>query len=225
MFSPDGRALLVRVVPEGWGEPPAAPATPAGPVTQDNSGGGRSAAATYQDMIGSAHEAQLFAHYATACVLLLQLGEGGEAEAAARLIGPAGGQALRGSHAPSNASPTDGVLALSHDGQFVLTQALGRCPESDFSFFQQFGAPALGRSAARPLGRPPSLLPQCGQPLLSHGSLMPVRPPRCTLLRAPPAVTTGRFKYSVDVWSAATGALVSHVADVPLQEAVPTHTD
>jgi hypothetical protein len=27
------------------------------------------------------------------------------------------------------------------------------------------------------------------------------------------------------VWSAATGALVSHVADVPLQEAVPTHTD
>lgn len=53
---------------------------------------------------------------------------------------------------------------------------------------------------------------------------MPVRPPRHTL-RAPPAVITGRFAYSVDVWSAATGALVSHVADVPLQEAVPTHTD
>eukprot|EP01049_Picozoa_sp_SAG25_P014661 SAG25_NODE_2673_length_1456_cov_1.845247_1_plen_360_part_01 len=61
VFSPDGRALLVRAVPEDWGEPPAAPATPAGPVSQDNSGGGRSGAATYQDLIGSAHEAQLFA--------------------------------------------------------------------------------------------------------------------------------------------------------------------
>ncbi|MCS6866267.1 MAG: prolyl oligopeptidase family serine peptidase [Gemmataceae bacterium] len=63
-WMPDSRSLLVQLVPEGRGEPPAAPLAPRGPVIQE-SRGKAAPVRTYQDLLKNDHDATLFEYYAT----------------------------------------------------------------------------------------------------------------------------------------------------------------
>ncbi len=63
-WMPDSRSLLVQLIPEGWGEPPAAPAAPRGPIIQE-SRGKAAPVRTYQDLLKNEHDAALFEYYAT----------------------------------------------------------------------------------------------------------------------------------------------------------------
>ncbi len=62
---PDGRSLLVALVPSDRGPEPVAPEVPSGPVIEENAGK-TAPARTYQDLLTDAHDADLFEHYATA---------------------------------------------------------------------------------------------------------------------------------------------------------------
>jgi len=56
--------MLVRLVPDGFGAPPAKPAVPSGPLVQETAG--RSAMnRTYQDLLQTPYDEELFAHFAT----------------------------------------------------------------------------------------------------------------------------------------------------------------
>src|SRR5262245_12608961 len=63
-WMPDSRSLLVQLIPEGRGEPPAPPVAPSGPVVQE-SGGKAAPVRTYQDLLKDAHDAALFEYYCT----------------------------------------------------------------------------------------------------------------------------------------------------------------
>ncbi len=61
----DSRTLLVRAVPEGRGRPPAESEVPTGPHVQESSG--RSGpVVTFEDMLNTPHDEDLFDYYATA---------------------------------------------------------------------------------------------------------------------------------------------------------------
>jgi dipeptidyl aminopeptidase/acylaminoacyl peptidase len=64
-WMPDGRNLLVRLVPERRGAPPVASEVPAGPNVQESSGK-RAPVRTYEDLLKNPHDEQLFDYYATA---------------------------------------------------------------------------------------------------------------------------------------------------------------
>src|SRR5579872_1701696 len=64
-WMPDSRRLLVQTVPAGRGAPPAEPAIPTGVHTQE-SAGHTGPVRTYEDMLNSAHDEDLFDYYATA---------------------------------------------------------------------------------------------------------------------------------------------------------------
>ena len=61
----DNRTLLVRTVPAQRGAPPAEAVTPAGPHVQE-SAGRAGAVVTYEDMLSTPHDEDLFDYYATA---------------------------------------------------------------------------------------------------------------------------------------------------------------
>ncbi len=61
----DGRTLLVQLVPAGRGAPPKEPAVPTGPHVQESSGRA-GPIRTYEDMLSSPHDEDLFDYYATA---------------------------------------------------------------------------------------------------------------------------------------------------------------
>src|SRR5262249_24348149 len=61
----DNRRLLATLVPAGRGAPQAAPAVPAGPIVQETAGK-VSQMATFEDLLKDAHDEDLFQHYATA---------------------------------------------------------------------------------------------------------------------------------------------------------------
>ncbi|AWM40628.1 Prolyl tripeptidyl peptidase precursor [Gemmata obscuriglobus] len=63
-WMPDGRSLLVQLVPDGRGEAPRPPAAPVGPVVQE-SGGTAAPVRTYQDLLKDPHDAALFEYYCT----------------------------------------------------------------------------------------------------------------------------------------------------------------
>ncbi len=67
-----GRTLIVRAIPEGRGEAPAAPVVPSGPVIQETTGEA-APARTYQDLLTDAHDETLFEHYATSQLLRVDL--------------------------------------------------------------------------------------------------------------------------------------------------------
>jgi dipeptidyl aminopeptidase/acylaminoacyl peptidase len=68
----DGRSLVARTVPSDRGAAPATPAVPEGPVAQETTG--ESAAAwTYQDLLESPHDEDLFEHYGTAQIVEVDL--------------------------------------------------------------------------------------------------------------------------------------------------------
>ena len=60
----DNRHILVRLVPEGRGPAPPAPRAPIGPNVQE-SDGRLSQMATFQDLLTSPHDEDLFEHFAT----------------------------------------------------------------------------------------------------------------------------------------------------------------
>jgi dipeptidyl aminopeptidase/acylaminoacyl peptidase len=61
---PDSKILLVQLVPPGRGQPPVAPETPPGPTIQESSGKA-APVRTFQDLLHNAHDEDLFDHYAT----------------------------------------------------------------------------------------------------------------------------------------------------------------
>jgi len=71
----DSRTLLVRMIPSGRGAPPAAPRIPKGPDVQESLGGG-GPAPTYEDMLSSQRDEDLFDYYATAQLALVDLTSG-----------------------------------------------------------------------------------------------------------------------------------------------------
>lgn len=64
-WMPDGRTLLVRMVPAGRGKPPQPPAVPSGPNVQESYGKG-SAVWTFQDLLKTPYDEALLDYYATA---------------------------------------------------------------------------------------------------------------------------------------------------------------
>lgn len=68
VWSPDGASLVVRAVPgKRSGAPPREPAVPSGPVVQENLGK-KAPARTYQDLLRSPYDADLFEYHLTAVV-------------------------------------------------------------------------------------------------------------------------------------------------------------
>jgi dipeptidyl aminopeptidase/acylaminoacyl peptidase len=76
-WMPDGRGILGLTVPADRGPAPQAPRVPSGPNIQQSTGQA-SPLRTYQDLLGSAYDAELFAHHALADISLFDL-ESGEA--------------------------------------------------------------------------------------------------------------------------------------------------
>jgi dipeptidyl aminopeptidase/acylaminoacyl peptidase len=73
----DGDTIVAAVVPEGRaGAAPAAPATPLGPRIEDNSGGSKAAARTFQDLLQSRHDEALFDHHCQSLLVSVKLSTG-----------------------------------------------------------------------------------------------------------------------------------------------------
>ncbi len=72
-WMPDDQTLLVEAVPEKRGAPPAEAKVPDGPIIQESDGKG-APAATYEDLLESPHDEDLFDFYATAQLLLIKDG-------------------------------------------------------------------------------------------------------------------------------------------------------
>ena len=103
-WTPEGDAVLCRLVPEDRGEPPAAPTVPTGPNIQETDGK-KSPLRTYQDLLSSEHDANTWEYYATSELALLNL-DGGEP----RVLG-------RGIFSGASLSP---------DGEWVMTTRIQR---------------------------------------------------------------------------------------------------
>jgi dipeptidyl aminopeptidase/acylaminoacyl peptidase len=72
---PDGRRLVVSLVPEGRGPAPAAPRVPKGPEIQV-SGGQETKVATYQDLLKNSFDELLFDYYATSQTAIVDVATG-----------------------------------------------------------------------------------------------------------------------------------------------------
>ncbi|MES3100635.1 alpha/beta hydrolase family protein [Sphingomonas faeni] len=103
-WMPDGKALIAYTVPAGRGAAPVASSTPTGPVVQE-SAGRTSAARTYEDLLGDAHDEALFDHYFTGQLVRVDL---------AGATTPIGTPGL----------VTD--FSVSPDGRYLLTERLKR---------------------------------------------------------------------------------------------------
>jgi hypothetical protein len=71
----DGKSLIVRAIPAGRGAPPPAPSAPTGPHVQE-SAGRASDTWTFQDMLASAHDEDLFEYYATSQLVRIDVATG-----------------------------------------------------------------------------------------------------------------------------------------------------
>jgi dipeptidyl aminopeptidase/acylaminoacyl peptidase len=103
-WMPDQKTLLCRVVAND-AKPPERPGAPSGPVVQETSGK-TAPVRTYQDLLEDAHDADLFEHYATSRLALVDAEKG--------TVQPLGEPGLISG---ASASP---------DGRFVLVQRLHR---------------------------------------------------------------------------------------------------
>src|SRR5208337_420190 len=76
-WMPDQKTLLVKLVPEPMGPPPAAPVVPMGPSIQETKGkGGQSSTYENRDTLGSKHDEDLFDYYAAAQLALVNADTG-----------------------------------------------------------------------------------------------------------------------------------------------------
>jgi dipeptidyl aminopeptidase/acylaminoacyl peptidase len=83
-WMPDNRHLLTQTILEGRGAPPQSPLVPAGPNIQETSGK-FSKVSTYQDLLRTPYDEELFTYYATSQIVEIDVPTG-----AARKIGPPG---------------------------------------------------------------------------------------------------------------------------------------
>ncbi|HEY6967683.1 MAG TPA: S9 family peptidase, partial [Candidatus Angelobacter sp.] len=74
-WMPDNHTLLVEAVSPNRGNPPADTRVPDGPIIQE-SDGKKAPAATYEDLLQSAHDEDLFDYYATAQLTLVDIQSG-----------------------------------------------------------------------------------------------------------------------------------------------------
>ena len=84
---PDNRSLLVRLIPEGHGAAPSGSSIPKGPDVQESSGHA-GPVRTYEDMLSTPHDEELFDYYATAQIALF--------DAVAGTVKPVGQPAIFG---------------------------------------------------------------------------------------------------------------------------------
>lgn len=116
-FMPDGRRILVRLVPAGRGAAPVAPRVPPGPLVHETAGR-KSRVWTYQDLLRTPHDDALFVHYFTSELALVDPDTG-----AVTAIGRPG---------------IFLAAAPSPDGSFLLTER-AEPPWSHAVPFQSFG--------------------------------------------------------------------------------------
>lgn len=74
-WMPDGKRLLVRLVPENRGKAPEPPRAPTGPVSQETRGK-VAPVRTLQDLLKSPHDEALFEHYATSQLAIVDAATG-----------------------------------------------------------------------------------------------------------------------------------------------------
>jgi dipeptidyl aminopeptidase/acylaminoacyl peptidase len=74
-WMPGSQQLLARLVPAGRGKPPARPGTPPGPTIQETSGK-PAPVRTYQDLLTSPHDEDLFDYYTTSQLTLVDVANG-----------------------------------------------------------------------------------------------------------------------------------------------------
>jgi dipeptidyl aminopeptidase/acylaminoacyl peptidase len=74
-WTPDSKSLLVQLVPAGRGKPPQPPAVPDGPIVQE-SYGKAAPAATYEDLLTSPYDEDLWDYYATSQLALVDAQRG-----------------------------------------------------------------------------------------------------------------------------------------------------
>ncbi len=75
LWLPDNRHLVVSMIPEGRRPAPQAPAVPVGPVVQETAGK-FAPVWTYQDLLTSPYDEELFDYYATAQLMVLDVETG-----------------------------------------------------------------------------------------------------------------------------------------------------
>jgi len=76
-WMPQQKTLLVKLVPGNLGRPPAEPVVPVGPSIQESLGGkGQSSTYETRDTLGSAHDEELFDHFGTAQLALVDVSTG-----------------------------------------------------------------------------------------------------------------------------------------------------
>lgn len=97
----DSRSLIVKAIPTGRGAAPEVSRVPVGPTTQENVGGRRGQAPTYQDLLKSPSDEVQFTYYATSQVMRVGL------DGSTRAIGQPG---IIGGASPSP------------DGRYVMVQ-------------------------------------------------------------------------------------------------------
>ena len=117
-WMPDQRTLLVKLVPEGLGVPPAAPAVPPGPSIQESDGRkGQSSTYENRDTLKDPHDEDLFDYYAAAQLALV--------DAASATVTPIG--------KPERFE----AVEVAPDGRHVLVEAI-RKPYSYVTTFDRF---------------------------------------------------------------------------------------
>ncbi len=104
-WMPDQKTMLVKLVPDKLGAPPAKPLVPAGPSIQET-GGAQGQSSTYEnrDTLGSVHDEDLFDYYAASQLALV--------DAASSAVTPIGAPGLYD------------VLESAPDGRHLLVSAI-----------------------------------------------------------------------------------------------------
>ena len=74
-WMPDGQTLLAQIVPQDRGNPPAQSKVPDGPIIQE-SDGKKAPASTYEDLLQSPHDEELFDYYSTSQLVLVDTRNG-----------------------------------------------------------------------------------------------------------------------------------------------------
>ena len=68
----DEDTIATFVLPQGRGDPPPKPPAPIGPVVSSNLEGAVTQARTYQDLLKNAYDEELFEHYGTSEIAIVQ---------------------------------------------------------------------------------------------------------------------------------------------------------
>lgn len=116
-WMPDGKRLLLHLVPAGLGAPPAAPSVPAGPEIQESLGKA-APAPTFQDLLQSDHDELLFDYYFTKQIAIYDL--------ASRKMQPVGKAAIYDEVSVNPAG--DHLLVARITKPYSRTLPMGRFP-------------------------------------------------------------------------------------------------